>query len=253
MTETAVYRWLLAGWLALAPAVFVLLLRVTAPYGRHGRRGWGPAVPAAAGWVLMELPAPLLFAFFWWAGGAPLRMPQLLFLALWELHYLHRALVYPLLRIGRGRPMPLSIPLLAIVFNVVNAYLNGRYLFGIGPAYPAGWLRDPRCLAGAALFFAGWAVNLHSDAILRRLRRPGETGYRIPRGGLFRFVSCPNYLGEIVEWIGWALMTWSPPGLAFALWTIANLAPRALAHHRWYRSTFPDYPRERRALVPFVL
>ena len=66
-------------------------------------------------------------------------------------------------------------------------------------------------------------------------------------------MSCPNYLGEIVEWCGWALATWSPAGLAFAVYTAANLAPRAVSNHHWYLSHFPDYPRERRALIPFVV
>ena len=39
-------------------------------------------------------------------------------------------------------------------------------------------------------------------------------------------------------------------GWAFAVFTIANLAPRALTHHKWYRAQFPDYPPERRALIP---
>jgi protein-S-isoprenylcysteine O-methyltransferase Ste14 len=69
---------------------------------------------------------------------------------------------------------------------------------------------------------------------------------------LFEWVSCPNYLGEIVAWAGWALATWSPAGLVFAVWTFANLAPRAWSHHRWYRSNFPEYPKERKALVPGV-
>ena len=114
------------------------------------------------------------------------------------------------------------------------------------------WLSDPRFLAGAALFVAGLATHAWADEALRRLRRPGEGNYRVPQGGLFRWVSCPNYLGEIVQWSGWALLTWSPPGLAFAVWTAANLAPRARAHHRWYRDRFPDYPPGRRALLPGV-
>ena len=92
-----------------------------------------------------------------------------------------------------------------------------------------------------------------ADATLRGLRAPGSSDYRIPTGGLYEYVSCPNYLGEIIEWTGWAVMTWSLAGLSFAVWTAANLAPRAWTHHRWYRATFPDYPKTRRALLPFVL
>jgi len=118
--------------------------------------------------------------------------------------------------------------------------------------YPADWLRDPRFVLGALLFFAGLAVNYRADRVLIALRRPGESGYRIPRGWLFEYVACPNYFGEIVEWFGFALATWSLPGLAFALFTAANIGPRAFAHRRWYRRTFPDYPAERKALIPFL-
>ena len=103
------------------------------------------------------------------------------------------------------------------------------------------------------MFAAGFATHVRADALLARLRAPGETGYKIPRGFLFDAVSCPNYLGEIVEWIGWALAAWSLAGASFAFWTIANLLPRALTHHRWYRATFPDYPKARYALVPGLL
>jgi hypothetical protein len=70
---------------------------------------------------------------------------------------------------------------------------------------------------------------------------------------LFEWISCPNLFGEIVEWFGFALMCWSLPALSFAIWTAANLIPRALSHHAWYRGHFPDYPQARRAVIPFVL
>lgn len=35
---------------------------------------------------------------------------------------------------------------------------------------------------GSVLWFVGWLVNVHSDHILRSLRKPGETGYKIPTG-----------------------------------------------------------------------
>ncbi len=250
MSETTVYEGLLVAWLLLAAATMLLLHRFTAPYGRHVRRGWGPALPDRIGWVAMESPAPLVFALLFALGRHRASPASWAFFGMWEAHYLHRAWIYPWTRRSRSRPMPLVIVGLGFSFNLVNAYLNGRYLFSLSGGYPPTWLRDPRFLAGLALFLAGFAINRQADHILHRLRRPGENGYRIPQGGFYRWVSCPNYLGEIAEWTGWALATWSLPGLAFAVWTAANLVPRAQAHHRWYREHFPDYPPERKALLP---
>ena len=70
---------------------------------------------------------------------------------------------------------------------------------------------------------------------------------------MFERVSCPNYFGEILEWLGWAIATWSPAGLAFFVWTVANLTPRAIAHHKWYKDEFENYPDERKALIPFLV
>lgn len=241
------------AWTALAVVTGAVLLRVTAPYGRHGRGGWGPRVPAAFGWIVMEAPSPVLMAALFAIGPRTADFAARAFLALWIAHYGYRAFVFPLLGRGRGAPMPAAVAASAFAFNLVNAWLNGRWLFALGPARGAAWLVDPRFVTGLGLFVLGFAVHVRSDAILRRLREAGGTGYKIPRGFLFERVSCPNYLGEIIEWCGWALLTWSAAGLSFAVWTVANLLPRALAHDRWYRGAFPDYPAERRALIPGLL
>jgi protein-S-isoprenylcysteine O-methyltransferase Ste14 len=245
------HRALVWTELALAALTFFALRFVTAPYGRHARPGWGPTLPARLAWLLMESPAPLLFAALYALGPHRAGVAPLALLALWELHYLYRAFAYPSLLRG-GRAMPALVALLAVAFNVLNACVNAPQVSTFG-GYPARWLLDPRFVAGAALFLAGLALHVASDRALRRLRAAGAPSYAIPRGGAFEWVSCPNYLGELVEWSGWALATWSLAGLAFALYTAANLAPRALAHHAWYRARFPDYPPRRRALVPFLL
>ncbi|PNH08673.1 Steroid 5-alpha-reductase DET2 [Tetrabaena socialis] len=91
-----------------------------------------------------------------------------------------------------------------------------------------------------------------------RTQQPPQPGvqshYFIPRSGLYELVSCPNYLGELLEWTGYALALWSWPALAWALFGASTFVPRSLTHHRWYRSHFgADYPAGRKALIPFVL
>jgi 3-oxo-5-alpha-steroid 4-dehydrogenase 1 len=250
VNELTIFNILLICWFVLAVVVFGALFFVAAPYGRHTRSGWGYTVANKTGWVVMEAPASIVFAICFVIGNNTHTATALILLVLWEAHYLHRAFIYPLGRRGTARQMPLVVMSFGFIFNVMNGYLNGRYIFTFAGGYANEWLRDPRFVLGLVLFLVGFAVNRRSDEVLRSLRPPGESGYRISYHRLYRWVSCPNYLGEIIIWIGWAVATWSLPGLVFAFWTVANLMPRARAHHAWYREHFPDYPPERKALVP---
>jgi protein-S-isoprenylcysteine O-methyltransferase Ste14 len=248
--EASVHQGLLMGWLALSVPICILLFFISAPYGRHFRGGWGLSVSSMTGWLLMELPAATVFPVCLLSGGWPGPV-ELVFLLLWQTHYVNRAIVYPL-RQRSNKRVSLVIVSFGVIFNVMNGYLNGRHLGVFSSGYDVSWLWDPRFVTGAVIFATGFVINVHSDEILLRMRRrkPGE--YSIPRGGMFEVVSCPNYLGEILEWTGWAIATWSLPGLAFALWTAANLIPRAHTNHAWYRKTYPDYPGRRKALIPFI-
>lgn len=253
MNERQFFDLFLCAWIGLAALTAISLLFVTAPYGRHQRPGWGPRMNATLGWVLMEIVSPLGMIFCFAVGDRHDSLPARVFLAFWLGHYGYRTFVFPFCRRGGTRQMPIVIALLAAAFNLGNSYLNGRWFFHFGPSLTVSWFSDPRFLAGTTLFAAGFLAHVHADRVLFRLRKPGDSGYSIPTGGLYRWVSCPNYLGEIVEWTGFAIATWSAPAAAFALWTAANLVPRALAHHRWYLATFPNYPTNRHALVPYLL
>lgn len=255
MTEEVIHRHLLWIFLAVAALTFPALFFVTAPYGRHAKNSRLPTIDATLGWLLMEAPSSLVPLGLWIFGTHRDDPARIALLLLWELHYVHRAFIFPFRRRGGEQRMPISIPASAFAFTSINSYLNARWIFGFAPesAYGPSWLADPRFIAGAALFLVGFAINQQSDRILFNLRKPGETGYKIPHGGLYRFVSSPNYFGEIIEWFGFALASWSLPGLCFALWTVANLLPRAVSHHRWYKEKFADYPPERRALIPYLL
>ena len=250
MNELTVFNVLLICWFVLAVVVFTALFFVVAPYGRHIRSGWGYTVGNRTGWVVMEALAPMVFAVCFVLGNHTSNTTAFAFLILWEAHYIHRAFIYPFGLRGIARRMPLSVVGFGLLFNAMNGYLNGRYIFSFSGGYPNEWLGDPRFIAGLLIFLAGFAINRQADRILRSLRQPGESGYNISHSGLYRWISCPNYLGEITIWVGWAVATWSLPGLAFAFWTMANLMPRARAHHAWYQEYFPDYPPERKALVP---
>ncbi|KAM9065904.1 3-oxo-5-alpha-steroid 4-dehydrogenase 2 isoform 3-T3 [Sarcophilus harrisii] len=157
--------------------------------------------------------------------------------------------IYSLLT--RGSPFPLKLLFPGLIFCTVNGFLQGHYLIYCAE-YPDEWFTDVRFTSGIFLFFLGMTINIHSDYLLRHLRKPGETSYKIPQGGLFTYISGANYFGEIVEWIGYAMATWSLPGLAFAFFSLCFLGKRAREHHRFYLKKFQDYPKSRKAIIPFI-
>jgi hypothetical protein len=252
VTEREAFDALCWAWMALAVAAAFVLFRITAPYGRHSRTGWGASIPGSVAWMVMECPALLAFGAIFASGPRRSEPVPLIFAVWWTAHYVHRAVIQPWRLRARRSPMPLLIVCAGFIFNVVNAYLNARWLTAFGPQRSLAWVGDGRFVAGATLFGLGAWMNVSADEVLSRQRRRVAGRYGIPRGLLFRWVSCPNYLGEIIEWTGWAVATWSPAGASFALWTAANLIPRAAAHHRWYRDAFRHYPRGRRAVIPGV-
>ncbi len=110
---------------------------------------------------------------------------------------------------------------------------------------------------GILVFLAGFIINFHADSVLLRLRKAskakGTQRYSIPHGGMFEYVSCANYFGEILEWTGFAIASASWAGIAFAIYTFSNVAPRGYHHHLWYATKFEDYEKlNRKAVIPFV-
>jgi len=241
----------LYGWIGLAVVIIPLLLRITVPYGRHASQAWGPGLDNKWGWFLMELPVVLVFSWYFFTGSAEKSAPVYVFYALFMLHYFNRAFIFPFRIKSQGEKMPWLIILMAVFFNYANGFFNGYWFGTLSPAYSNAWFYDPRFIIGIVLFFSGMYINISSDQILLNLRKGGKKGYYIPYGGLFKYVASPNLLGEIIEWLGWALMCWCLPAFSFALWTLANLLPRALDHHRWYRFRFENYPVNRKAIFPF--
>uniref|UniRef100_A0A8C4QML8 3-oxo-5-alpha-steroid 4-dehydrogenase n=1 Tax=Eptatretus burgeri TaxID=7764 RepID=A0A8C4QML8_EPTBU len=230
----------------------VLLLwqqqRQASTYGRYNPTDSVLLLPARLTWLLQELPSflvPMLLLM----KSRELALPNIMLLLMFCGHYFQRTFIYAL-RL-RGRPCQISIMLAATTFCTLNGYLQSHSLLYC-LHYPPDWIFGPRFLAGAVLFLSGMFINIHSDNILRNLRKPGESGYKIPKGGMFEFISGANFFGEIIEWLGYSLAAWSAPQAAFGFFTICSIGPRAYHHHRYYLEKFNDYPKSRKALIPYI-
>lgn len=255
MVSLQAYNIFLIVMAAVAVVVFVCLFFVDAGYGKFYQPKWGQSVSNRTGWVLMEAPVFVAMLLLWWFSDRRDDPVRMVFLLLFELHYFHRSFIFPLQIRGRSR-MPLSIIMMGVLFNTLNAMMQGGWIFYYSPAdyYGKGWLASLPFLLGLGVFLVGMAVNVQSDAIIRNLRKPGDTAHYLPTGGLFRYVTSANYFGEFVEWIGFAVLTWSWAGAVFALWTFANLAPRAARIYEMYSREFPDEldTHKTKRMIPFI-
>ncbi|XP_051992710.1 3-oxo-5-alpha-steroid 4-dehydrogenase 1-like [Xyrauchen texanus] len=238
--------------MSMASVTFLTLLFVNVPYGRYASSKYGFPVNVKFAWFVQELPAFLVpLSLVLWSSCAKItHLPNQLLLLMFFCHYMQRSLIYPFLIRG-GKSTPFISFALAFVFCIYNGYLQARYLSHYAE-YSSDWVTHPCFITGSCMWFLGWTINIHSDHILRNLRKPGETGYKIPRGGMFEYVSGANFLGEIVEWAGFALAGHSVHSAAFAVFTVVVLSSRAVAHHKWYLAKFEDYPKSRKVLIPFV-
>ena len=247
------------AWATVGLIIFVVLFFVTAPYGRYNSLKWGKSVSTRMGWILMEIPAfvvfPTVVVGYWIILDISVNLPISIFLFLWCFHYFNRTFIYPLRIRNKPNSMALITMLSGIVFNTISGVLLGYWFGVINNNYPISWLTSWQLATGLIIFIIGMGINWRSDDLLIQLlrRRSKDNEYLIPRGGLFRWVSCPNYLGEIIEWIGFAIMTGALPTILFSWWVCANLIPRSIAHHRDYQKKFDEYPPERRAILPYVL
>lgn len=244
--------WMLAALFAASGVLFVRTGQGPLPYGRHALPNAG-GVPMRLAWVLVALPGLALCPWTVHQAGGGGAAPWIM-LGLWMLAYGWRGVLYPVLIRGtHGKRVPWLLVLLGATVSAMLAYANGLAIAETWRAYPVRWLWSVRFLYGAVLFLTGMFVSRAADLALINLRRPGDVGHALPRGILFDEVSCPNYLGEMLMWTGWAVLTWSKPGLACATMAVALLLPRAVSHHLWYRRTFPNLPPNRRAIIPFVM
>ena len=249
------FRLFLWAMIALAAVIFVALFFINAGYGIFRSAEWGVSIPNKVGWVLMEAPVSVLIFLFWWFSDRSFMLVPLLFFLFLQIHYVRRAFIFPFLMRGKSR-MPIGIMLMGVTFNILNTFMQGYWLFHLSPQtlYADSWLQTPQFIGGTVLFFIGFLINVDSDRKIRNLRRAGDTKHYLPRGGMFEYVTSAGYFGELIEWTGFALATWSMSGWVFVIWSFANLVPRANAIHRRYQKEFANEMRGKnlKRIFPFI-
>ena len=184
--EQQIYNTLIIAMPILAVIVFIALFFVKAGYGIFQNKSWGISINNRLGWIIMECPVFVVMLYLWITGNEPFKPILLTFFLLFELHYFQRTFIFPFLMNGKSR-MPLSIIGCGVLFNVINGYMQGEWLFHLAPEgyYTYEWFASPAFICGVIVFFAGMSINLHSDHVIRHLRPKGDTKHYLPQKGLF--------------------------------------------------------------------
>ena len=239
---------LLFVWIFIGLCTFIYLIfsKTIAPYGRHSNSNWGITIDNRWGWFWMELPALVLMPLIILISPVEKNGIILLVLSLWVLHYFYRTILFPIKLKTKEKKMPLIIVVSAFIFNLFNGFFVGYEIGNISQLE-----FGTNTFIGLIIFFTGMYINRSSDNKLISLRQENKE-YQIPNGGMFKYISCPNHFGEIVEWIGFSIIVLNLGSLSFVLWTAFNLIPRALNHHNWYINSFKEYPNDRKAVIPFI-
>ncbi|KAF3629641.1 putative 3-oxo-5-alpha-steroid 4-dehydrogenase 1-like [Capsicum annuum] len=105
---------------------------------------------------------------------------------------------------------------------------------------------------GLLIFLVGICGNFYHHYLLSKLRDSKEKGYKIPRGGLFSVVICPHYLFEIIGFVGISFISQTSFSFYCALGVALYLMGRSYVTRKWYLSKFENFPKNVKALIPFV-
>ncbi|KAF7287766.1 hypothetical protein GWI33_003400 [Rhynchophorus ferrugineus] len=189
------------------------------------------------------------------ADGTTLSTTATIALACWSVHYLKRVLETIFVHRFSHGTMPIR-----------NLFKNCGYYWGF-TLYVAYHVNHPLFTPpplymqalGLILFVISELGNFSIHILLRNLRPKGTKVRKIPQPDsnpltkLFDYVSCPNYTYEFGAWLGFTILTSCIPAGLFALAGFYQMAVWALGKHKNYKKEFSNYPKNRKAILPFIL
>ena len=259
-------------FLILDIPIFLSLLFIKAYYGKFfnsnsEETNWlqkllrkiFPVIPSRISWIIQECPCVFVTLFYLVYNFGDYSYKNILVILPFLIHYIHRTFVFPFV-IHSSKNNPLEITLMAFTFCFFNAIMINRSVLQFCAYETNFWLYY---IYGLITFCCGMYINIYSDYSMIRQRNANNeqtTGskYIIPRGFMYELISCPNYFGELTEWLGFTVLSYSFSGLVFFVSTFANLFPRAIQYHQWYQNKFKDQfstdkeLASRKAIVPFL-
>lgn len=222
------------------------------PYGKLSDGDGTCTIPIRPSWIAVYIiPGFFIFTITYFTGIHFDSPTNIVMYLLFTLHYLTRGIITPLISRYSQNKITIWVPLAILLSNTYFHYIIAEFIGSV--EYCRGYYYDPRFILGVILFVVGFIINRAADTQLVFLRSSRKDhDYLVPKGVLYYFITCPNYFGEGLQWLGWAVLTWSLSGLVWWLFIEAFFLPRSRQAHTWYRNNFRSYPNRRKALLPFI-
>jgi hypothetical protein len=219
--------------------------RLRLPYGKF-RTGVG--INSRAGLALAYAIPVFVYIALWVEGGSPRTLYHLAVFGSFQVHFVRRIFEVSFVD-SYSRPTPLrAVVIIAFLYGGVGASCASFQVRTFGQP-----TSQPIFILGVLTFAFGEALNGYHHWLLARLRPLGVRIYVVPRHGLFGWVACPHYLGEILSFVGYAMMSDLLPVWGNAVVVTAYLGSRANSTLSWYRRVMPlQIPPDWRRLIPFA-
>ena len=151
----------------------------SAPYGKFLRKGWGPSVRSKWAWMIMELPSPVLMAYFFFTSDQK-NLALVIFILFWLVHYLHRTFIYPFTQSGRDKSYPFILVCMAFMFNCLNGFVNGYGVFHL-LIYSSSWLLSWQFITGTIIFVFGFIINKIADEKIKSISKGSQFTYLVQK------------------------------------------------------------------------
>jgi very-long-chain enoyl-CoA reductase len=146
-----------------------------------------------------------------------------------------------------------------------NIFKNSFHYWVLAGLNTAVWIyapgssaaKEPNSLllyGGLLAYTIGELGNLNAHLTLRGLRSSGGRERGIPQGLGFNLVTCPNYMFEVISWIGVYLVSGLNLSiLLFAIVSTGQMMPWAKKRERNYRKEFGEkYKRKSFTMLPGI-
>ncbi|GMI80513.1 hypothetical protein like AT5G16010 [Hibiscus trionum] len=204
-------------------------------------------VPSRVGMFLLYTPAFLVgVASFWLFPDGDLRF--LLLKSAITIHFFKRIFEVVFIHKYSGEMALDTFIIISVSYIFLSSSLIYTHILNQERPEPSIDLMYP----GVVLFLIGISGNFYHHYLLSKLRTKGGKDYKIPKGGLFELVICPHYLFEILGFLGISLISQTLYSFSVTLGCAVYLGCRSYDTRRWYISKFDDFPKEIRAIIPFV-